>query len=97
LFHETSNPIELIKILLRENQELKTKNTKLTSSIQIQKGEIENMKTLPPKPLQVNLSGYNRIISSLRECDLNSIEVTSSSDYHSSEQHENILNPDDKY
>jgi hypothetical protein len=58
-FQETSNPVELIETLLRENEEMK-------NQIQQQNKEIENLKK-HCKLVQVNLNGCNGIISNLKQ------------------------------
>jgi hypothetical protein len=130
-FHQTLNPVELIRILIKENeetknqlqtvqkeneetknqlqtvkkeneeiklennqlknqnQELKAQNENLAQTVQQKTEEIKNLSAV-----QVNLSGCNGIISTLKQNDPNPVLLASSSNFNSVP--ENVLNPDDK-
>jgi hypothetical protein len=83
----------------KENGHLKSQNENLTRSVQQKSEEIENSDS---KLIQINFSGSNGVISSLRQNDPNSVELISSSNsdqnpfsgYFSVPQ--NVLNPDNK-
>jgi hypothetical protein len=81
-FHETSNPVESFKSIVRENEKMKK--------------EIETLKKYS-KPIQVNFSGCKGVISTLRQNDSSSIELSSSSDLNPYLCKEHILKPDGKY
>jgi hypothetical protein len=79
--------------LKEQNQELKTQNENLVQSVP---QENEEIKKPDSKAVQVNLSGYSGIISTLKQNDPNPVLLTSSSNNNLYGSPENILNPDDK-
>jgi hypothetical protein len=96
---EIKNENEEIK---EENAQLKNqvqefKNEKLTQTVQQQNKEIENLKILSPKPLQVNLTETNGIISHLKKNDRKPVWLTSSSHDHPVFIPENVLEVYDNY
>jgi DNA gyrase/topoisomerase IV subunit A len=78
----------------QENVQLKYEKEKLTLSVQQKHEEIKKSGS---NAIQVNLSGSNGIISSLRQNDPNPVLLTSSSNDSSSCPPENILKRDDNY
>jgi hypothetical protein len=93
-FQEEKEEVKKENVQLKnQNEELKMQNEKLIQPVQQQNVKIENSDS---KAVQINLSGYNGIISSLKQNDPNPVSFKTSSN-NSNRPPENVLNPDAKF